>query len=233
MHPIKIEYHSDILCIWAYIAQRRVEQLMSTFGNRIEITSYFCSVFPDAHGKIASQWENKGGFEGYNAHVLGVAKKFPHVEVHKNIWLGNAIPRTSAAPHLFVKAVQIIEEQETLEAEAPIHYHEKRSSQAAWELRKAFFAEARDISNWDTHRDIAKKLDIDYAQIERVIRSSEALARLEVDYNQRLTKDIKGSPTYLMNDGRQKLFGNVGYKLIEANVQEVMEGRNDDEASWC
>ena len=36
-----------------------------------------------------------------------------------------------------------------------------------------------------------------------------------------------------MNEGRQKLFGNVGYKLIEANVQEVLEGKNVGEASWC
>jgi len=36
-----------------------------------------------------------------------------------------------------------------------------------------------------------------------------------------------------MNDGRQKLFGNVGYRLLEANVQELRRRPAKDEASWC
>lgn len=234
MSPVKIEYHSDILCIWAYVAQRRVEQLIKTFGDRVEVTAYFCSVFPDARGKISKQWEHKGGFEGYSAHVRSVAEKFPHIAVHDDIWL-KAIPRTSSAAHLFVKAVEIVEASRdpTQAGEAPKTYLEKLSTRAAWELRKAFFVEAKDISDWDTHRDIAEALAIDYDKIERVIRSSEALARLESDYNLGLAKDVKGSPTFLMNEGRQKLFGNVGYKLIEANVLEVLEGKNVGEASWC
>ena len=51
MSPIKIEYHSDILCVWAYVAQLRIEKLIETFGDRIEITAYVCSVFPDAREK--------------------------------------------------------------------------------------------------------------------------------------------------------------------------------------
>jgi hypothetical protein len=35
-----------------------------------------------------------------------------------------------------------------------------------------------------------------------------------------------------MNDGRQKLFGNVGYRLLEANVQELLR-TPAGEASWC
>jgi len=36
-----------------------------------------------------------------------------------------------------------------------------------------------------------------------------------------------------MNDGRQKLFGNVDYRLIEANVQELLRNAPKDEVSWC
>lgn len=237
LSPVKIEYHSDILCIWAYVAQRRIEQLIRTFGERVEITAYFCSVFPDARGKIGRQWEGRGGFAGYSAHVRSVAEKFPHVAVHEDIW-SKTIPRTSAAAHLFVKAVEIVEASsaEVGRGEAgqsPKPYLEKLSTRAAWALRTAFFADARDISDWDTHRDIATSLGIDQGLIDRAIRSSEALARLESDYNQGLAKDVKGSPTFLMNEGRQRLFGNVGYKLIEANVLEVLEGRHEGEASWC
>jgi len=232
LSPVKIEYHSDILCIWAYIAQRRVEQLIATFGDRVEITAHFCSVFPDARGKISKQWEGRGGFDGYNAHVKSVADKFPHIKVHKDIWR-KTIPRISAAGHLFIKAVEIVEASSDQSAQQPKSYLEKLSTRAAWALREAFFRDAKDISDWDTHRDIAAVLGIDYGKIDRAIRSSEALALLESDYNLGLSNDVKGSPTFLMNEGRQRLFGNVGYKLIEANVQEVIEGKHDGEASWC
>ena len=43
---------------------------------------------------------------------------------------------------------------------------------------------------------------------------------------------VEGSPTYIMNEGRQKLYGNLGYKIIEANVQEILH-RPENQASWC
>jgi len=43
---------------------------------------------------------------------------------------------------------------------------------------------------------------------------------------------IVGSPTYVLNDGRQKLFGNVGYRILDANVRELLE-RPETGASWC
>jgi hypothetical protein len=36
-----------------------------------------------------------------------------------------------------------------------------------------------------------------------------------------------------MNEGRQKLFGNVGYRIVEANIQELLREPNPDLASWC
>ncbi len=32
--------------------------------------------------------------------------------------------------------------------------------------------------------------------------------------------------------GRQKLYGNLGYRIIEANVQEILS-RPEHQASWC
>jgi len=36
----------------------------------------------------------------------------------------------------------------------------------------------------------------------------------------------------LLNEGRQKLYGNVGYRIIEANVQEILH-QPGNQASWC
>lgn len=232
MTPVKISYFSDILCIWAYIANRRIEQLVQRFGDDIEIEPRFCSVFADARGKIEAQWREKGGYGGYNAHVKKVAKEFPHIAVHDAIWL-DCQPRTSASAHLFVKAVEIIE-REAVTGGAPVSpFAERPSTRAAWELRRAFFADAEDISDWNVHREICERIGVDYDLVDQKIRSSEAVAQLAVDYNLSQKHEVAGSPTLIMNDGRQKLFGNVGYRLIEANVQELLHRSTSFEASWC
>ena len=96
-----------------------------------------------------------------------------------------------------------------------------------------FFAEARDVSDWRVHSQIADALRIDYGEVEEKIRSSEAVAQLAVDINLSQAHHVEGSPTFIMNNGRQKLFGNVGYHLLEANVQELLRNAPEDEASWC
>jgi len=232
MSPVHISYFSDVLCIWAYATQRRIDQLVRTFGDEITVDAHFCSVFPDAWGKIDEKWSAHGGFEGFNAHINHVADKFPHIEVHKRLWLETR-PRTSASAHMFLKAIEIIKREETGDDSTPLPYLDRLSTRAAWELRCAFFASAKDVSDWHVHKEIAELMGIDYARVENKIRSSEAVAKLAVDYNLSNKYGIEGSPTFLMNDGRQKLFGNVGYLLIEANVQELLRNAPKDEASWC
>ncbi len=232
MSPVRVSYFSDVLCIWAYAAQRRIEQLVRTFGDEISIDAHFCSVFPDAWGKIEEKWKTRGGFEGFNAHINEVAGKFPHIEVHERLWLKTR-PRTSASGHMFLKAIEIIEREEAGDERAAKPYLDRNSTRAAWELRCAFFASARDISDWRVHKEIAGRVGVDYTRVEEKILSSEAVAQLASDYDLSNKHKVEGSPTFIMNDGRQKLFGNVGYRLIEANVQELLRATREDEASWC
>ena len=138
MAPVRLTYFSDILCIWAYIAERRVEELLRKFGDELVIEAHFCSVFPDAWGKITDKWSKRGGFEGFNRHLMDVAENFPHIEVHDRIWL-DARPRTSASAHLFIKAIEIIEADRQTDGAPPIAYIDRLSTRAAWTLRRAFF----------------------------------------------------------------------------------------------
>lgn len=232
MSPVRVSYFSDVLCIWAYAAQRRIDQLVRTFGDEITVDAHFCSVFPDACGKIEQKWKTRGGYEGFNAHINEVAAKFPHIEVHEGLWLETR-PRSSASGHMFLKALEIIEREEAGNERTPESYPDRLSTRAAWELRCAFFASAKDISDRRVHREIAERLGVDYARVEEKILSSEAVARLASDYDLSNRLGVEGSPTFMMNDGRQKLFGNVGYRLIEANVQELLRATPEDEASWC
>ncbi len=81
--------------------------------------------------------------------------------------------------------------------------------------------------------EIAEELGLDVDHIKAKIHSSEAAAALDADLKLVDKLGVKGSPTFVMNEGRQVLFGNVGYKLIEANVEELFREQGEDAASWC
>ncbi|MGI9483653.1 MAG: DsbA family oxidoreductase [Hyphomicrobiales bacterium] len=232
MSPAKIYYFSDVLCVWAYAAHIRLEEICKQFGGQVEIDARFCSVFPDARGKIKTGWKDRGGFEGFNAHLMEVAERFPHVALNDRIWI-DVKPRSSASAHLFLKAVQAIEADDKAQNAPACDYLDTLQNRASWALRKAFFEQARDISDWQVHAEVCGDVGIDYARIEEKIRSSEAIAALVFDYQLAEQLGAKGSPTFIMNEGRQKLFGNVGYRLIEANIQELLRAPGREEASWC
>lgn len=224
MKTVPILYFSDILCVWAYIAQHRLDEAHTQFRAQIAVDLKFCSVFGDTARKMESQWAAKGGYEGFNAHLRHAVTAFPEVELNPNIWL-TVKPASSTSPHLFLKAAQLAERQEMLEVGA--------SARLTRGLRDAFFRQARNISDWATQVEVADEGGIDRQPIEALIRSGQAFAALASDYQDADTMGVKGSPSFVLNEGRQKLYGNVGYKIIEANIQELLRDPDPDHASWC
>ena len=69
--------------------------------------------------------------------------------------------------------------------------------------------------------------------VRAVIDSGAAHADLEADYRDKEVLMVQGSPTFILNDGRQKLYGNVGYRVIEANINELLRSPAAGAASWC
>ncbi|MGB7102780.1 MAG: hypothetical protein WBD95_28980 [Xanthobacteraceae bacterium] len=57
--------------------------------------------------------------------------------------------------------------------------------------------------------------------IEELIHSGVAFASLAADYQDDDKMRIEGSPSLVLNDGRQKLYGNVGFRLIDAKQRRV------------
>ena len=88
-------------------------------------------------------------------------------------------------------------------------------------------------SRWDIQCEIAEALGADIGAIEKLIHSGGAFARLATDYQDADKMRIEGSPSFVLNEGRQKLYGNVGFRLIAANIQELFRAPGTDDASWC
>ena len=84
----------------------------------------------------------------------------------------------------------------------------------------------------NTTRRAIRESGLPIAGIEAKLSSGEALAEVCRDIELRDQLSIEGSPTYYLNQGRQKLYGNVGYRVVSANLRELIE-QPGHQASWC
>ena len=215
---LTIDYYTDILCVWAWIAQRRIEELETQWGEQIQLAHHCVNVFADTEEKMARQWGDRGGFDGFADHVQASASAYETAPVHPDLWR-KIRPTTSATAHLVLKATEI-----TRSPAAGIHL--------AAAIRHEFFVEARDISQLQVLMEIAAAEELDPGELNEALISGRAMAALLSDYSASDAQGIKGSPSWVMNEGRQILYGNLGYRILHANVEELLN-HPEQEASWC
>lgn len=216
--PLIIDYYTDILCVWAWIAQRRIDELNRQLGSEITLRYQYVDVFGDIAGKMQSLWKDRGMFEGFAEHVHESASAFEDAPVNVRIWK-EVRPATSANAHLVLKAVENTAGRET-------------SVQLARRIRKAFFVDALDVGELPILFDICQEADLNLANIKASVNDGSAMAALMGDYRRAQKQQIKGSPSYVIDNGRQILYGNVGYRVLHANIEELLK-QPKDEASWC
>jgi predicted DsbA family dithiol-disulfide isomerase len=230
-NTVNVAYFSDVLCIWAYIAQIRLDQMRKDFAGQVELSCHYLSAFGDVHAKIERGWGGRGGFAGYREHVEGICQTYDFVSLHADTWTRTR-PRSSLGCHLFLKGIELVQDRQP--AQGPVSEPGRSLvEEAAWRMRLAFFRDGRDIACSDEQMAIAETLPLSLTDLERVLNDGSAHARLSVDFDLKEQLQIAGSPTFVFNDGRQKLYGNVGYRIIEANLQELLEAPTAGQASWC
>ena len=101
-----------------------------------------------------------------------------------------------------------------------------------WRFRIAFFKELRNIAERSCQLEIAREIGLPLDAILEELDSGNAMAGLCCDLDLHEQYRIEGSPSYVLNEGRQKLYGNVGYRVIEANVEELLRSP-EGQMSWC
>lgn len=223
--PIRVFYFSDVLCIWAYIAQIRLNELKNAFGDKVEIQQHFMTVFGDVQGKTAKRWQDRGGLSAYSQHVCETVAHFNHVTVHPDIWCRN-IPASSMSCHLFLGAIRLLEQKGVVKRKEGLF------DKATWAMREAFFTRGVNICDRAVQFKMAEELGLPAATIQEQIDTGEAYAQLSQDLELVKEYNVTVSPTMVFNEGRQRLNGNVGYRIIEANIRELLESP-PGEQSWC
>ena len=229
---IRIHYFTDVLCVWAYLAQVRLDELIKNNSADIEISYHFMPIFGNTEHRIGEGWKDKGGYAAFGQHTHKVCAAYPYLNLHKDVWQVNT-PKTSSTSHLFIKAVQCLIDDGVINNEADTNLeHRTLFEEFVWQVRLAFFQDAKDIGNMQVLMDIARAMQLPVVEIQRVLDDGSALAALFRDIELRDEFRVEGSPTYILNEGRQKLYGNVGYRIIEANLHEILK-QPKVEASWC
>lgn len=223
MKQIKISHYSDVLCVWAYVSQIRMDELTDNFGENVEIDYYFFSVFGNALEKLNTGWRKRGGLEAYSKHVKKIVTDFGHLEVHPDVWIKNA-PHSSLPSHLYLCAAQLAEKNEVIEAGS--------FNKLTWKIRESFFTGGKDISNTTVINEILEEQGLPLAEFEKIISNGEAHAVVCKHMHNALDNNVRSSPTLTFNEDRQRLTGNVGYRILEANIRELLE-RPEDQQTWC
>ena len=229
---VAVLYFTDILCVWAYIAQVRINELKIKFGSDVIFKEHFVSVFGAVEQKMEQNWGDKGGVAAYCKFIQEGASDYAHVEIHRDIWAKNT-PTTSGSCHVLLKAIQILESRNELSLPGDLNNPENTVfAEVAWELRVAFFRDLLDISSYEVQKSVVEKLGLSIEQIQKVIDSGAAHAALDCDVQLKEKHGVVGSPSLVLNEGRQIIYGNVGYRVIEANIQELLS-QPENQASWC
>ncbi|TDG15503.1 disulfide bond formation protein DsbA [Seongchinamella unica] len=216
--PVIIDYYSDVLCVWAWIAQPRLDELSRQWGPQVLLRHHYVDIFGDCNQKIARNWGEHDGFEKFADHVHHSAEPFEDATVHPEIWRATR-PSSSAQAHLLLRAIGLVASEEKLAA-------------TALRIRRSFFCDAKDISDMDLLLQIAREEGVDHEAISHCFRKGSAMAALSSDLRAAQESGVRGSPTWILNNGRQVLYGNVGYRVLNANIEELLK-HPGDEASWC
>lgn len=218
MSQLQIDYYCDVLCVWAWIAQRRLQELREEWGDQIELRFHYLPIFCDVESRIQDKWSAKSGYEGFGRHVLEASAPYELAPVNRDVWK-YVRPKTSSNAHLLLKAAQISHVDVDLQA-------------LTQTIQGAFFEGQLDIGLIENVLLLMKQKGLDETKLKSSLNDGSAMAALMQDYQQAHELNIKGSPTFIMNSGRQELFGNVGYRILSANIKEILD-KPQHQASWC
>jgi predicted DsbA family dithiol-disulfide isomerase len=215
---LEVDYFSDVLCIWAWIAERKNHELLSDFALKVELQCVFLDLFSNTRVRIGEGWKDRGGYEGFGEHVRTAAAPYEEAPVHADVW-DRVRPTTSANAHLVLKAAEQVGASEVTRRLASL-------------IRRRFFVDAVDVGQLGRLYEIADEAGLSVDEIRARIEDGRAIAALLSDSKRAHETRVSGSPTWVMNTGRQMLYGNVGYRVLRANVEELLD-RPEHEASWC
>jgi predicted DsbA family dithiol-disulfide isomerase len=212
---IAFSYWSDPLCIWAFVAQDKLDRILADFGGCLEVEYRIVPVFGSLPWRFTEGPWAETGVDGRVQATRDIARQHGCDGVTGECWKVD-MPASSWPAGAAAKAVLQLQRQGRTSADAGARYLRR--------LREAFFVENRNVARRSVQLELAESLDVPRALLQEMLDDGSAWAALWEDHDARERLKIQGSPTYLFEGGRARLYGNFSYGILRATVEELVRG---------
>lgn len=205
-------YWSDPLCVWALVAQPKLDRVLQELGEHLRVDYRVVPVFGSVRWRLEKGAWAKDGVEGRVAATRKIAEQAGRRDVSGECWR-KAMPASSWAPAAAIKAaIAIAGEDGALGGE-----YQRR-------LRERFFVGEANIALRSVQLEVAEELGLPRGPIEERLDDGSALAAVWEDHNEKERLGMQGSPTYVFDGGRAMLYGNFEYGILKSTVLELVRG---------
>ena len=212
-HRLSFSYWSDPLCVWALVAQKKLDRVLADLGDQVRVDYRIVPVFGSVPWRFAQGPWAKEGVDGRVAATRRIAEQGGRPDVSGECWR-RAMPATSWAPAAAIKAVFALEDGRGEEA-GPVYQRA---------LRERFFVGEQNIALRSVQLELAEELGLPRGPLEARLDDGSALAHVCEDYAEKERLRIQGSPTYVFDGGRAMLYGNFDDRILRGTVEELLRG---------
>ncbi len=212
---IAFDYWSDPLCIWAYVAQPKLEQILRDWGRCLQVSYRVVPVFGSVPWRFREgPWAERGP-TGRAQATREIAERFGHDDVSGEVWRRDP-PASSWQAGVALEAVAQLERREEIAPGSFATYQ--------WRMRQRFFVDNCNTARRAVQLELAEQLELPRAAIETQLDDGSALALLWEANAERERLFIEGSPSYVFDGGRTKLYGNFSQEILDATVETLTRG---------
>lgn len=213
MRRVTFSYWSDPLCIWALVAQSKLDRILAELGAYVEVDYRVVPVFGSVPWRFASGPWSKEGVDGRVLATRKIASDGGRKDVSGECWK-KAMPASSWAPATAIKAVFSLEHG----------IGQAKGAEYQRALRERFFVGEANIAQRSVQLEVAEDLGLPRAPIEQRLDDGSALAAVCEDHAEKERLRLQGSPTYVFDGGRAMLYGNFDYGILKSTVEELVRG---------
>jgi predicted DsbA family dithiol-disulfide isomerase len=210
---LPVTYWSDPICIWAFVAQPRLDAIMKAHGTRITLDLRIVPVFGSVPYRFREGNWRDAGPEGRAETTRAVAARHGRTDVSGQVWLDDP-PASSWAVCPPIKAAQVLEARGDIPTGSAADY--------LWRTRVAFFVDNRNVARRSTQLAVAEEAGLPPDALAQLLDDGTAAAALFEDHQSRDQQQIQGSPTWVFDGGRAKLYGNFAEEILHATVEALV-----------
>ena len=217
------EYWLDPLCIWAFVGRDKLDRICGEQGERLDLCTRIVPIFGSLeHRFTQGRWSSEG-VPGRVAATARIGRANGHPEVTGEVWAKD-MPSTSWSPGAAFKAVQDMELRGEAKVGTAVAYLRV--------LQDRFFLANENIARRTVQLREAEALGIDCSRLVRRLDDGTALAQLHEDALDKERLSLRGSPSFVFDDGRTTLYGNFAYGVLRETIAELLAG-GDTGATAC